>query len=602
MDKIKSFWTFLPQKYKRKTIITVFLSLIGAAAETVGVAIIVPLMLIILNYERVIQNEYYVYLNQFLHIDTQVELVIIFSILIVVVYLLKNVFSIFFTYFKQKYYGHIFFYCSNVLFKKYIHKDYTFHASMNKSLILRKIIAQGREFSNVYLTNIINLTSHSLIILGLFSFMLYVDWLSTLLIIGVVGMVSTLYFKYSNKVVKRKVSSFNNGLDRLNVTLMEAFLNIKNTKIRKKEDYFGDTFKEASKAVVNIEAVLLTLSQSTRFVIEFIFVLVILTSILIFVINSNSTQSIIINLSVFATTAFRLYPSINALSQSIVSIRTYSRILEKYTQEFEEKIEISPSIGKRSAFFEEKITLENVDFDYPSKKDILRDINLEIHKNTSIAFVGRSGSGKTTLVDAISALVNPQSGQVKLDGVSISEFYDYQLLFSYIAQDGHLSDTTIEQNVAFGITPDNIDRERVIECLKTADIYDFVMEHPDGVETQIGDDGIMLSGGQRQRLCIARSLYDDAQIMIMDEATAALDNITEAKIISTIDKIAGEKTLIFIAHRLSTIKNCDVIYVMDKGKIVAEGTYEQLEAESPIFQSMLKENNKKPKKKKGLTE
>lgn len=196
-------------------------------------------------------------------------------------------------------------------------------------------------------------------------------------------------------------------------------------------------------------------------------------------------------------------------------------------------------------------------------------LNLKIKKGNSIGLIGASGAGKTTLADLILALYTPQNGSICMDGIDIKVLgEEWHRITGYIPQTVYLSDTSIRKNVAFGIKESEIDDDKVWKALEMAQLKDFVEDLEDGLDTRVGEWGVKFSGGQRQRIAIARALYNDPDILIMDEATAALDNETEKAVMESIELLQGLKTLIIVAHRLTTVKKCDKIYEIVGGKAV----------------------------------
>lgn len=234
------------------------------------------------------------------------------------------------------------------------------------------------------------------------------------------------------------------------------------------------------------------------------------------------------------------------------------------------------------------IQLQQVSFSY-GETNILKDISLSIKKNKSIAFVGESGSGKTTLVNLICALLPPSNGEILVDGTSLHQLQRsaFQKRIGYITQEPVIFNDSIFNNVTFWDerTPEN--EQKCIETLKKASVYQFVKEQPLGLDTALGNNGINLSGGQKQRISIARELYKDIDILIMDEATSALDSETEKMIQENIDALKGQYTILIVAHRLSTIKNTDSIVLMDKGRIIEQGSFEGLLECVPRFRKMV---------------
>jgi ABC-type multidrug transport system fused ATPase/permease subunit len=236
------------------------------------------------------------------------------------------------------------------------------------------------------------------------------------------------------------------------------------------------------------------------------------------------------------------------------------------------------------------IELEDVEFSYPSAiTPSLMNTTLKILANTSVGIVGLTGGGKTTLVDLILGLLEPQKGVLKIDGEVINDLNrrGWQKNIGYVPQQIHLIDDTILANISLGVAPDDVRFNEVVAVAKMANLHDFIVNDlPQGYLTRVGERGVRFSGGQRQRLGIARSLYHKPQLLILDEATSSLDNITENLIINTLKNLGQQLTIIIIAHRLTTVRHCDKIYIMDKGVIANSGSYEDLLKLDKNFQKL----------------
>jgi ABC-type multidrug transport system fused ATPase/permease subunit len=234
--------------------------------------------------------------------------------------------------------------------------------------------------------------------------------------------------------------------------------------------------------------------------------------------------------------------------------------------------------GQQTFRFYDKVILDSLTFQYPNtKRNVIENISLSISKGESIGLIGKSGAGKTTLVDILLGLFIPQFGDIKVDEVSVySNLRAWQNMLGYVPQSIFLIDDTLERNIAFGVPDHLIDPNRLNKAIEMAQLREVVEQLPEGVKTIVGEQGVLLSGGQRQRVGIARVLYHEREILVFDEATAALDSETEHLITEATKALAGNKTIIIIAHRLSTIEHCDCIYQLEQGRILKSGSYQEV--------------------------
>jgi ATP-binding cassette, subfamily B, bacterial PglK len=236
------------------------------------------------------------------------------------------------------------------------------------------------------------------------------------------------------------------------------------------------------------------------------------------------------------------------------------------------------------------LELQEVEFAYPdTEMSALRGLSLFIPARSTVGIVGGTGAGKTTAVDVILGLLDPLSGALVVDDVEITpaNLRSWQNRLGYVPQHIFLSDGSVAANIAFGLPKEKIDMEAVERAARMASLHDFIMnELPKGYETHVGERGVRLSGGQRQRVGIARALYHDPDVLIFDEATSALDNLTERAVMEAVHKIGGQKTIIMIAHRLSTVRQCETIFLLDHGRLIAQGSYDDLVAGNETFRRM----------------
>jgi ABC-type multidrug transport system fused ATPase/permease subunit len=310
------------------------------------------------------------------------------------------------------------------------------------------------------------------------------------------------------------------------------------------------------------------------------------------IISGSRIDEFLPTLTIYAFGAYRLLPTLQKIFRAIAGIKYHIPIIENLYKDFiqlpDGKILIDEDVARME--ITRTISFKNIDFRYKNThRNIINNQSITIEANTSIALVGPTGCGKTTFADILLGLLEPQAGKIYIDDVEINDSNrkNWQKNLGYVPQSIYLTDDTIRNNIAFGISPEKINEDSIVKAAQLANIHNFIMnELENGYDTIIGERGIRLSGGQRQRIGIARAVYHDPSVLILDEATSALDTLTENAIMDAIKNIRYKKTIIMIAHRITTVKNCDIIYMMDKGTIVDSGEYNELYARNKAFRKI----------------
>jgi ABC-type multidrug transport system fused ATPase/permease subunit len=368
---------------------------------------------------------------------------------------------------------------------------------------------------------------------------------------------------------------------------------LKETRIIGCESYFEDQMEEQSKIYAKSNTLASSYGNLPRFVLEPLMMSFLIGFTFLFItLNQDKTQNLTGVLGIFALASVRLLPAFGNLISGINVIRGNSYSLDRLFFDFKEleteklisnfdSARVSHKLlpkGQQTFQFSDRVILNSLTFQYPNTtRNILEDISLSIRKGESIGLIGKSGAGKTTLVDVILGLFIPQFGDIKVDGVSVySDLRSWQNMLGYVPQSIFLIDDTLERNIAYGVADHLIDQNKLKKAIAMAQLGKVVEQLPDGVKTIIGERGVLLSGGQRQRVGIARVLYHEREILVFDEATAALDTETEHLITEATKALAGSKTIIIIAHRLSTIEHCDCIYQLEQGRILKSGSYQEV--------------------------
>lgn len=371
----------------------------------------------------------------------------------------------------------------------------------------------------------------------------------------------------------------------------EAMAGIKNVKIRSLERSYLERFRIPSHASAKQQAGLALISELPRQLLEVIaFGGMVLFVLWLLARNNGVIGDVVPILGVYAFAAARMFPTIQQLFSAISEIRFGKPALDQLHAELTQRTGGRLPDGPVAAIpLRMSLELDHVTFAFPDAgRPALRDLSMTIAANTTVGIVGSTGAGKTTTVDMILGLLTAQGGQLRVDGVVIDEsnVRGWQRSVGYVPQEIFLIDDTVSANIAFGVPRDEIDIEAVKAAARVAELHDFVQTLPQGYNTEVGERGARLSGGQRQRIGIARALYSNPDILVFDEATSALDNLTERAVMQALGRLGHSKTIVLIAHRLTTVRACDVIFLMEAGRVVASGSYAELLEQSPAFRAL----------------
>jgi ATP-binding cassette, subfamily B, bacterial PglK len=570
------------KKEKKKLIALLFLMIVAALFETIGIGLIVPLVGLITSPKVIQEQEFLFYFFNLLNFQSSSSFIVFCVVVLLAIFLLKNLYLLFFNYIQLKLILNQQVKLSKKLFGEYLIKPYNFHLQRNTADLLRNVndevpkVFQGIIMSGFQLFSEILVTTCILILLLITAPEATIT--STILLSGSVF----LFFKFFRKKITNLGKEQQKVSGKMIKWVNQGLGASKEVKVSGKESFFIDSYTKYSQTKANNSRYMKMLEQVPRLFIETLLVSIVLLTMIIIVFQETSTSRLISTMALFAMAAFRLMPSITRIIALTTTIRYSHPALEVIYKDLfvneEEFLDnhfnkdcILTNINKPERTFSDSIMLNEVFFRYPNQKDYsIKNVSLTIPIGKSVAFIGESGAGKTTIVDIILGLFKPGKGKVLVDNKNLYELKSlWQQKIGYIPQSIFLSDDTIRGNVAFGIESDHIDDEAVWRALEQAQLKEFVEALPDQLETEIGERGVRLSGGQRQRIGIARALYNNPEILFMDEATSALDNETEKEIMKAIDGLKGEKTLIIIAHRLSTIENCDIVFKINKGKLVS---------------------------------
>jgi ATP-binding cassette, subfamily B, bacterial PglK len=590
---IRDILALLNGKEKRQFVWLSLAMILMALVEVVGIASIMPFMAVVGNPDSVANNQWLRLAYEtggFASID---HFLIFLGAVVLFFILASNAFKAVTTWFELKFINFRTYSLSRQLLYHYLNKPYVFFLNQNTSLMGKNLLHEINLFIFHVLHPVIQILAKMFVVFFIFGLLLFVDpLLAVMIVITLGGGYIVLYTYTQRKLGQIGEARWEANAQRFKIT-GEALGGIKDLKILGREPVLFQRFSHHAREMAEYMATHDTISQLPRFIMEALAFGGILLIVLYYLIFKGEVEQILPILALYAFAGYRLMPALQSTFSAVTNVRFNLAALDQLLVELDGKVEM-PADWRQVEVpllpFRERIQLEKITFAYPgAAHPVIQDLSLSIGKNTSIGIVGATGSGKTTIVDVILGLLAPAQGRLKIDGVSVTaeNLPNWQRNLGYVPQMIFLCDDTVASNIALGIPSAEIDKVSVERAARIANLHDFVMrELPQGYETVVGERGVRLSGGQRQRIGIARALYHDPEVLIMDEATSALDGITEQAVIHAISELAGKKTTITIAHRLTTLQECDVVYVMDKGRVVEQGTYSELTRSSSRFQAM----------------
>jgi len=562
-------YSILDKQRRLYLYLIIFISFLISALETVGISLILPILTLIFdNSGKTIIDE--IFLKYFDTIDRK-EIFTIILVSFSIVIILKNIFVVFSTWIKEKFILNLSVYFSMSLLKIYLNKSINFHSNINSSELVRNLISEVKIVTKSFLMSYLNIFSEFVFLFTISLFLLNNNFTVTIFVFTFFGVFSLIFlFFHKNQLAKYGEIRVKYSTLTLKI-LKESFDSIKEIKIGNlfetiQKNYFK--FINRSGRMSNLATIY---SSIPRPFFEIIIVLII-SSILLFMIfyNFEIIEYIpIIGLYIFAL--FRIMPSTNRAINNIQSIRYSTPSFNKIYQNFMDLTVVENIIEKID--FKEEMKFEKISFSHNNSENIIHEAEFCIKKNTTTLIVGKTGSGKTTLLDIILGFYNPTSGKIYIDGNLINlyeKFYSWINNISYTPQSVYIYDDTIEKNITLQNDKKNINYELLKQSISIAELDEYVKNTPRGIDTIIGELGSKISGGQKQRIGIARAIYKNTNLIVLDECTSALDEKTEAKIISNLEKIKKNKTFIIVSHDIKNFKRIANKILTIENKLIQE--------------------------------
>lgn len=483
------------------------------------------------------------------------------------------------------------------LMRRYLAQDYAYFLNRNTSELRKNILGEASQIANSLVQPSLKFVSNALLLVGLVVLVFILDPLTAALVFGTVGGGYAISYLFLKRRLERIGSEYVHANRRRFKVTNETFDTIKDVKLGGREHYFLGRFEPQSKRYTDRQAHRRLYKIVPKYLLEALAFGGLMAALAMFVVTGRSISQIIPIMGLFAFAGYRLMPAFEKMLDSASSFRFVDEltdIIEADLYELGQMADLPPVSEKkpaRSIPFRREIRFENVTYVYPGEREAaIESLDLVIPHHASVGIVGPTGAGKTTVIDLLLGLLTPTEGRLVVDGAEIKpeNVHRWQSNIGYVPQDIALIDDTVTRNIAFGVAEEEIDEEALRRVAEVAQIHEFIEENlPNGYETEVGERGVRLSGGQRQRIGIARALYHDPPILILDEATSDIDGETEASIAEGIREMTGNKTVVMVAHRLGTIRACDHVFLIEGGSISAKGTYETLLEESNRFQAMV---------------
>jgi len=586
-NMIRSLWALLNGAERREAAYVLVLMIFVSLFEMLGVGVVLPLAVVLVEPRRAAHISALQWLAHLTGFGMGSHFVVLLAGLLLLVITLKGVVV---AYGYRRQYRLAYDLQKNLadrLLTGYLVAPYRYHLTHNSADLLRNVRVEIPILTDGVLLPGLQILSESVVSIGLLGLLLLVNPALTLIVGVSLSMAFFGLFRVTRSRNERLGRARQSALTDMFRHAANALSAIKDITVLGRQETLLREHREANERYSDASVAHMVTVHVPRLVIEFL-VFTGLVAILMYAeFVWHDAKAAVPLMAMYAMAALRVMPSFTRILGSAMSIRYNRRTAEILADALRDiaEPELDTTRGKTISF-ERELCFQNVTYSYPgSAAHVLRDVNITIAKGSTVGFVGPSGAGKSTIADAVLGLLSGYQGEILVDGVALGPgtLGAWRRRIGYVPQHIYLSDDTIMANVAFGVAQADVDRHAVMRALIIAQLQTLIGELPDGVDTAIGERGVRLSGGQRQRLGIARALYHNPDILVLDEATASLDGLTEVEITRALDRLAGTKTLIIIAHRLSTLEKCSHVYLIEDGRISDSGPLSALRERNGFF-------------------
>ena len=556
---VSSIYKILPKKIRLGSFFIILLIILGATIEILGIGMILPILNSLIQ-ENYLENKYINELSNFFNNPNKIDFIKYCVLILILIFFFKSLLLIFINFKISKLNKIILEHITTSLYNTYILKPYVFHINTNSSFLTKNILSEANNLTFIIIA-LINIFSELMLLLFVTALLFIYDPILTLCLLVFITIVC-LFIVYISKKKLISIGSKRQKFDTMRFKILQKSFGapIKLIKIFGLEKKYSDQYADTASKYASITTLQIFLQSLPKIFFELLFIVSIGSLIFFLIYLKYSLSDIVITLGFFGVIFFRLTPSFVKLIGNFNTIRfategykiIYKELDYKYTKSFNKDLEILK--------FNSDIQLNNISYKFErDKKKLFKNLNFKIKKGQIVGIIGPSGSGKTTLINLICGLLDLQSGSILVDGVEVkNNIKSWQKNIGFVPQQVYLDDDTIKKNIALGVPEEKIDTDRVLKSLRDSKLLDFVDKQKDGIETKVGELGSLVSGGQLQRLGIARALYRNPNLLILDESTSNLDLLTEDQIIDTVNELKKDNlTIIIVSHRETTLKICD---------------------------------------------
>lgn len=574
MGTFRKILGILTTEERKRGLVLLCLMIIGMALETLGIGLFIPAISLLMQDDLATRYPVVAPILARLGNPSQQSIIMGAMLILVGIYLIRTIYLAFLAWWQTRFAFSVQRRLSQQLFVTYLSQPYTFHLQRNSAQMINNATGEVGIFTYKTLLPSMLLITESLVLLGVGGLLLVVEPVGAVIVALVLGIASWGFHRATRGRVARwgVARQFHEG-KRIQ-HLQQGLGGVKDVKLLGRESDFLEQYSIHNTRSAHVGERQITLQQIPRLWLELLAVTGMALLIMSMLAQGREMVHIIPTLGLFAIAAFRLMPSMTRILGAVQALRFGMPVINTLRDELSLVESKLPKTNSSDALaLQQEIRLSDVVYTYAgTAKPALHGLTLSIKKGESVGFIGSSGAGKSTLVDILLGLLQPDAGEVSVDGCDIRRnMRGWQDQIGYVPQSIYLTDDSLRRNVAFGLPAELIDDAAVLRALRAAQLEEFVGGLPEGLDTVVGERGVRLSGGQRQRIGIARALYHDPQVLVLDEATSSLDTNTEHEVMQAVGSLHGSKTIVIVAHRLSTVEHCDRLYRLEHGRVVAEG-------------------------------